>query len=135
MACLDTTMLVDLSHPRREANKGAAQKIVDLVERGELLATTRFNIAELYLGIELARGREAELESVRRILVPLTVFLFDDRAAWLFAQSTAHLRRIGRPVGDMDVLLAATALANGHCLVTRNPAHFAGIPHLAVESY
>jgi tRNA(fMet)-specific endonuclease VapC len=135
MACLDTTMLVDLSHPHRKANQGAAHKIVELVERDELLATTGFNIAELYLGVELARDRESELESVRRILAPLTVFVFDDRAAWLFAEIAAHLRRIGRPAGDMDVLIAATATAAGHCLVTRNSLHFANIPHLAVETY
>jgi predicted nucleic acid-binding protein len=121
MACLDTTMLIDLSHPRRKANQGAARKIVELVER--------------YLGVELARDRETELESVRRILAPLTVLVFDDRAAWLFAKSTAHLRRIGRPAGDMDVLIAAAAMAASHSLVTRNPLHFASIPHLAVETY
>lgn len=35
----------------------------------------------------------------------------------------------------MDVLIAATAMAAGHCLVTRNPAHFKSIPELAVETY
>jgi len=135
MACLDTTMLIDLSHPRRKAHPGAVRKIVELVERDELLATSRFNIAELYLGVELAHDRKMELESVRRILAPLTVFTFDDRAAWLFAKSTAHLRRVGRPTGDMDVLIAAVALANRHCLVTRNASHFANIPDLVVETY
>jgi len=35
----------------------------------------------------------------------------------------------------MDVLIAATAMAAGHNLVTRNPSHFADIPHLRVEAY
>ena len=38
-----------------------------------------------------------------------------------------------RPAGDMDVLVAATAVAFGHKLITRNPAHFSDIPHLRVE--
>jgi predicted nucleic acid-binding protein len=63
------------------------------------------------------------------------MLVFDDRAARLFAEMTAHLRRIGRPAGDMDVLMAATALAAGHCLVTQNPAHFADIPGVVVETY
>jgi predicted nucleic acid-binding protein len=33
------------------------------------------------------------------------------------------------------VLIAATVLEAGEYLVTRNPAHFADIPGLAVESY
>ena len=60
---------------------------------------------------------------------------FGDPAARLFGQITAHLQAIGRPAGDMDVLVAATAMAAGHCLVTRNVSHFANIPALAAESY
>ena len=60
---------------------------------------------------------------------------FDDSAARLFAGIAAELRRKGRPAGDMDVLIAATAMAGGHSLVTRNTAHFADIPHLTVETY
>jgi predicted nucleic acid-binding protein len=35
----------------------------------------------------------------------------------------------------MDVLIAAAAMAQGHCLITRNTSHFANIPCLAVETY
>jgi predicted nucleic acid-binding protein len=38
-------------------------------------------------------------------------------------------------VGDMDVLIAAVAMANGHILVTRNINHFAQIPGLGLDSY
>ncbi len=135
MACLDTTLLIDLCHPHKKAGKNAVHKLIELVERGELLATTPFNVAELYVGVELAENRAEELDSVRRILAPMTVLTFGDRAQWQYAGITAHLRRIGRPVGDMDVLIAATAIAEGHCLVTRNDPHFTAIPHLVVETY
>ncbi len=135
MACLDTTFLVDLQRQNTEFGRRAARRIVDLAGRGETLATSRMNAAELYLGVELAKDRRRELESVHRLLSNLEILSFDDRAAWVFARATAHLRRIGRPAGDMDVLIAATALANGHCLVTRNASHFAAIPHLLVETY
>jgi len=135
MACLDTSFLVDLQRRNTESGRRAARRITELAARGETLATTRLNAAELYLGVELARDRRRKLDSVDRVLSDLDILPFDDRAAWLFARSTAHLRRIGRPAGDMDVLIAATALANGHCLVTRNVSHFAAIPGLTVETY
>jgi tRNA(fMet)-specific endonuclease VapC len=135
MACLDTTLLIDLSHPRKDRGGRAAQKVIELAERGELLTTARFSVAELYVGVELARVREWELESVHRTLSTLMLLEFNDSAAWWFAKNSAHLRRIGRPAGDLDVLIAATAMAHGHTLVTRNASHFANIPYLEVETY
>lgn len=135
MACLDTTFLVDLQRQHTDFGRRAARRLVELAAQGELIATSRMNAAELYVGVELAEDRRRELNSVHRVLSDLEILPFDDCAAWIFARSTAHLRRIGRPAGDMDVLIAATALAHNHRLITRNPAHFANIPHLQVEAY
>ena len=136
MACLDTTLLIDLLRSNPERKRRALAKIEVLASCGERIVTTRVNLAELYVGVELFDDPEREYQRVRGILDYINAILeFDDLAAQSFGQITAHLRRIGRPAGDMDVLIAATALANGHCLVTRNPAHFANIPHLVVESY
>ncbi len=48
---------------------------------------------------------------------------------------TTLLVDLARPAGDMDVLIAATSMAAGHSLVTRNPAHFDAIPEIVVEGY
>jgi tRNA(fMet)-specific endonuclease VapC len=135
MACLDTSFLIDLHRRNTDLGQRASRKMVELAEHGETLVTSRLCLAELYVGIELARDRAREVHHLHQILRDLEILPFHDGAAWMFARSTAHLRRIGRPAGDMDVLIAATALAHGHCLVTRNPAHFAHIPHLKIETY
>ena len=136
MACLDTTLLVDLLRSNMERKRQAFEKIEALVRNGEAIVTTRVNLAELYAGIELSDDPERDYERLRATLSYVDAILdFDDMAAQCFGQSTAHLRRIGRPAGDMDVLIAATALANGHCLVTRDVSHFAAIPGLTVEDY
>ena len=135
MACLDTTLLIDLGRSRGELSRRAARKTVELALQGEVVVTTQFNVAELYVGVQLARDAKREAESVERVLAGLEVLSFDDRAAWLFAEFSARLRRLGRPIGDMDVLIAATAVAFGQKLITRNPGHFVDIPHLRLESY
>lgn len=135
MACLDTTFLIDLGRSRGELGNRAARKMVELALGGETVVTTRFNVAELYMGIQLASDSRREAASVERVLDGLEILPFDDRAAWLFAEFAANLRRQGRPIGDMDVLIAATAVAFDHQLVTRNTAHFTGVPRLRVESY
>ena len=135
MACLDTTLLIDLvsrSFGRREK---AVRKIEELAERGEELVITRFNLAELYVGIaRSARPREEE-EAMRACLSEFEILEFNDAAARIFGSMTGFLQQIGRPAGDMDVLIAATAMTHGHSLITRNPKHFRHIPNLIVEEY
>jgi tRNA(fMet)-specific endonuclease VapC len=135
MACLDTNFLIDLNRTSSDFGRRAAKKLIELVSRGETIATTRFSVAELYVGVQLVKDPQHELESVRRILSNLEILPFDDRSAWLFGEFTARLRSIGLPAGDMDVMIAASTVAFNHVLVTRNPAHFAGIPGLRVEGY
>ena len=135
MACLDTTVLVDLARPGGKRKRDALEKVRELVNRGEGLVTTRFNLAELYVGVERSDDPQREERAIQAVAGDFGILDFDDRAARLFGQITAHLQRIGKPAGDMDVLIAATSMAAGHCLVTRNPAHFKSIPELAVQTY
>lgn len=136
MACLDTTVLLDLmGRGSRSHATSAAALLKALRAAGDRMVTTRFNAAELYIGIERSRDRDEEAGRVRSVLDGLTVLEFDDTAARMFAVHTAHLQRIGRPAGDMDVLIASTAMVNGHALVTRNPRHFADLQGLEVRGY
>lgn len=135
MACLDTTVLVDLARRGGQRRRRALGKVRELVDRGETLVTTRFNIAELYVGVERSDDAQREERAVQAVLGVLGVLDFDQTSARLFARITAHLQTIGKPAGDMDVLIAATSMAAGHCLVTRNASHFNDVPQLAVEMY
>lgn len=47
----------------------------------------------------------------------------------------ASLRATGKEISFPDLLIAATAIANGLTLVTRNVKHFEGIPRLKVENW
>jgi predicted nucleic acid-binding protein len=136
MVCLDTTVLVELLRSDAARKRRALAKIELLITQGASIVTTRFNLAELYLGIELSSDPRAERQKVDRVLAKIDAILeFGDSAAHQFGSISAHLRRIGRPGGDLDILIAATTMAAGHSLVTRNPSDFADIPHLVVEAY
>jgi predicted nucleic acid-binding protein len=110
-------------------------KFRELTERDELLFTTRFNIAELYVGVYRSSDVRREETVVRRLLRELGVLEFGEEEAHLFGHITAHLQRTGRPAGDMDVLIAAVSLRHGQSVVTDNAAHFRYIPGLRVETY
>ena len=52
-----------------------------------------------------------------------------------YARIRAALERAGQPVGGMDLLIAAHAMAEESVLVTNNTREFLRIPGLAVEEW
>ncbi len=135
MPVLDTNVLLDLLGRNGRRNQSAArEKLKRLADAGELVVT-RFTRAELYMGVELAPNPVKARAVADDVLADYPVLEFTEGAAVVYGRITAHLRRIGRPTGQIDALIAAVTLANGRTLVTRNPKHFADVPGLAVESY
>lgn len=134
MAVLDTTALIDISRSTRRS-VFCRGKIADLLGAGEQLMTTRVNIAELYAGIALADRTEAESRLVEKLTEQIPVLEFDDRAARIFGQAFASLRRAGRRTPDADLLIASIAMANGHCILTANAKHYRPIDGCVVVEY
>jgi tRNA(fMet)-specific endonuclease VapC len=97
VACLDTILLVDLIRRSPGLRERALRKIEELLECGELLVTTRLNMAELYVGVERSDDPDRERHVVETVLRGLGVLEFDERAARLFGRITALLPEIGRP--------------------------------------
>lgn len=56
-------------------------------------------------------------------------------AAETYAEMRVELEKHGAPVGSMDMLIAASAIAEGAILVTNNIAHFSKIGKLRVENW
>ncbi len=135
MACLDTTILIDLVGKESPWKQRASRKIDELAAQGQGLATTRFNVAELSVGLARSRRPSEDEKVIRALLGDLEILEFTDAAARIFGSLTGFLQQIGQPAGDMDVLIAATALVYGHALITRNSRHFRHIPQLVVEEY
>lgn len=66
--------------------------------------------------------------------------LFDLRpwpvaASLLYASLRRDLERQGTPIGSMDLLIAAHALAENAVLVTNNLREFRRVPHLRLENW
>jgi tRNA(fMet)-specific endonuclease VapC len=60
---------------------------------------------------------------------------YSREAAKHFGEQKARLRKIGQPIADLDLLIAAIALAEGVVLVTDNLKHFERIPDLKLENW
>ena len=76
MASLDTSILVDVLRRRSRFHRQALEKLTELAARGEVLATTRFTVAELYVGIELSDDAERDRTNVDALLAELEIIEF-----------------------------------------------------------
>ena len=136
MACLDTSAILDLGgRGGRRLKRRIQDKLLDAARRGERLDTTRFTLAELYVGIYRSKRPQDEQKRIADLLEDFEVLEFVPAAARLFGELTAALWGIGRPIGDMDALIAATPMAAGERLITRDLAHFSAVSGLRVEEY
>jgi len=53
----------------------------------------------------------------------------------IYADEKARLKSLGQPIGDIDMLIAASALAHKMILVTHNVKHFERIQELTIEDW
>ncbi len=63
------------------------------------------------------------------------VLPWDARAAHRHGELRAHLKSIGRPIGDFDEMIAGHALSTSAVVVTDNTRHFSFVPGLVIENW
>lgn len=90
-------------------------------------------VAELDYGAKVSQRSEDNLEKLYRLLEIIQVVPFDIECARIFGTIKSKLRSIGKPTGEVDALIAATAMAREAILVTGNKKHFENIEGLKIE--
>ena len=65
----------------------------------------------------------------------LRVWPFDIAAAEAFGRLRAALRRAGRPMQQVDIMIAAVALTLGNCTVVTTDSDLSAFPGLPVENW
>ncbi len=126
---LESSFLIDLE---REHRRGTPTGAVEFLERhaDARLYLPAIVAGELAAGLTLANRARWEAFLAPFFLLPVT-----PDVAWHYGRIVRHLRGVGQLIGANDVWIAATALAHGMPVVTRNAQHFRRVPHLDVETY
>jgi predicted nucleic acid-binding protein len=94
-------------------------------------------IAELLFGLHRAQTEQQKARRqafIARALSLATVVPFDLAVAEVHARIWAELVTAGQRIGAHDTMIAATALAHGHSLLTENVWEFSRVPGLVVRS-
>ena len=90
--------------------------------------------AELMFG--LLNNHSERLEHKIKQFVSLVQILdWTDKAAIKYAEIKIFLKKSGTPIGNMDMLIAAAAIAAEAQLVSHNKKHFSLVPGLRIANW
>lgn len=128
---LDTGVAGDFINSRR----GVRQRVQEETRRGNRIGIGVPVLGELYYGIEYSATRDKNLQLLHVALAHLTIWPYTNDAAEEYGRLFAELRRTGRPMQQVDVMIAAIALTLGNCTVITTDTDLAAIPGLRTENW
>lgn len=136
MNCLlDSNACIHLLRSRGTPAAAIRRRLDDAEAQGLEVVVCSVVRFELLVGALRSREPEANLAKVTAFLSAFPTRPFDDSAAGHASRIRAHLETAGTPVGPMDILTAAIALAHGLTVVTHNTGEFSRVAGLAVEDW
>ena len=131
---IDTSFCIDLMREQRQGIKGPA--IRKLVSLGETpLYMSLFVACELQAGARMSDDAQTELRKVMMFSELVEIILPDRSFAVAYGEEEAVLRRRGKAIPAMDLLIGVMAKQYGLPLLTADEKHFRRIPNLVVETY
>ncbi len=92
-------------------------------------------LGELAFGASKSAKSRESYAALGEFLLPLELAGFDERAAMQYGEVRALLAREGKPIGPLDTLIAAHALALETILVTHNIREFERVEGLQLEDW
>ena len=99
------------------------------------IAISSITVAELQYGVEKSAAKEKNALALEAFLLPLEIAVFDTDSALVYGKIRAVLEKQGTPIGGMDMLIAAQAIAHNFTLITHNVKEFNRVPGLKRETW
>lgn len=90
---------------------------------------------ELQVGIAKSTSPAKRTQQLQELMSRVNLVLFDREAALAAAKIRAELEQQGTPIGQMDVLIAGTAIVLQATLVTHNIKEFSRVSGLTIVDW
>ena len=117
------------------ARRGVRERVQHETRLGNRIGICVPVLGELYFGIENSATRDRNLQLLLIALGHLIVWPYTNDAAEEYGRLRAELRRIGRPMQQIDIQVAAIALTLGNCTVVTTDTDLAAVPGLLTENW
>ena len=128
---LDTNAVGDLINHRLGVDLRAKEARL----RGAVVGTCEPVAAELFFGVENSATRDENCAKLQHALAGLKCWPLTRAASQEFGRQAAILKRNGRVIGPMDLLIASIALTLPNCIVVSKDKDMLQIPGLIVENW
>ena len=126
MILLDTNVVIAFFN----GNQTVLKRIQAEINR---ISLSTLVVSELDYGAKASQKAKENLKKLYKFVNIVQIVPFDLECAKIFGTLKSKLRKLGKPTGEMDALIAATAMAHKALLVTGNRKHFENIEGLKVE--
>lgn len=114
-------------------NEAVLQRL--LAQSPQDVAVSVITEAELRTGAAKSAAAARTLHMIENFLRPLAILEFTSSDAVSYAQIRARLERAGTPIGPLDTLIAAQAVARKLVVVSNNKREFARVRGLQVQNW
>lgn len=123
---IETSVIIDYLRGKKEA-----VKLINGLE-GELTSSF-ICLAELYEGVyRLKKYKKAEVGVLHFFRGLSEIYGLDKEIAKSFGRIRYELKKKGKRIEDLDILIAATCFAHNLILVTKNTRHFSRVEGLKI---
>jgi tRNA(fMet)-specific endonuclease VapC len=114
---------------------GVRERAMSEVARGNRLGICVPVLGELWFGVEGSASRDRNLQRLLAAVSDLTIWPFDTAAAQEYGRIAAELKRIGRPIQQIDMQIAAIARLLANCTVVSSDHDMTVIAGLKFENW
>jgi predicted nucleic acid-binding protein len=131
-----TWYLLDTNHLSAALNADAdiRRRLRDLRLRGDRVGTCVPSLCELQAGIALTARREHNQRLLIDLLRQVRLWPLSPKTALLYGELYHELRRAGRALSQVDIMLASLARQMNATLVSTD-GDFAAVPGIRTESW
>jgi len=127
---LDTNICIALikRKPPQVLKRFTAYKVGDI-------GISWVTLAELEFGVAKSQHPDTNRAALDEFVLPLEIASLDREAATAYGRVRATLEKTGTPIGSLDMMIGAHALALGVTLATNNTREFSRIKGLTVVDW
>jgi len=110
--------------------KRVMKKLLEL--KGEGLTISVISLAELYEGVYRSTNSTSDERVLNDFLTGVSVLGISGEICKIFGRERARLRKEGKLIGDLDLLIASTCLHHDLTLLTNNVGEFQRVENLRI---